>query len=94
MMTQSRREEIHYYDTKSFLLSGIMEIAQTAFGPALKETKFGDYREVDGFLLPTQIGWQVQVSTGMIHYSSIEVNAVEESALKMPNPPLRKKNKT
>jgi len=84
MMTQSRREEIHYSDTNSFLLSGIMEIAQTGFGPASKQTKFGDYREFGGFLLPTQIGWHVQVSTGMIHYSSIEVNAVEASALKIP----------
>jgi hypothetical protein len=38
MMTQSRREEIHYYDTNSFLLSGIMEIVETGFGPALKQT--------------------------------------------------------
>jgi hypothetical protein len=84
MMTQSRREEIHYYDTNSFLLSGIMEVAQTGFGPALKETKFGDYREFGGFLLPTRIGWQSVNTSGTIRYNSIELNDVEESALKMP----------
>jgi len=87
MMTQSRREEIHYYDTNSFLLSGIMEIEETGFGPALKQTKFGNYRELGGFLLPTQVAWQSQIRSGTIQYSSIEVNAVEESALKMPIQP-------
>ncbi len=50
----------------------------------LKRTGFDGYREFGGFLLPTQIGWQSQISTGMIRYGSIEVNAVEESDLKMP----------
>ncbi len=84
IMTKSRREEIHYYDTNSFLLSGIMEIVETGFGPVLKQTKFGDYREFGGFLLPTRLAWQSPVSSGLIQFVSIEVNGVEESALKMP----------
>ncbi|HEY3860335.1 MAG TPA: hypothetical protein VGO59_00485 [Verrucomicrobiae bacterium] len=83
-MTKCRREEIHYYDASSFLLSGIMEVVETEFGKALKQTTFGDYREFAGFLMPTRIGWQSPVGNGTIKYHSIEVNTVEESALKMP----------
>jgi len=88
LMTQSRREEIHYYDTNSFLLAGIMEFFQTDYGPVLTRTSFDDYREFGGFLLPTRIGWQSDTSSGTIRYSSIELNHVEESALKMPARPV------
>lgn len=84
MMTKCRREEIHYYDTNSFLLSGIMEIVETGFGPALKKTKFGDYREFDGFLLPTRLAWQSPASSGLVQFASIEVNGVDDSSVKMP----------
>jgi len=88
LMTQSRREENHYYDTKSFLLAGVMEFSQTDYGSVLTRTSFDDYRECGGFLLPTRIGWQSDTSSGTIRYSSIELNNVEESALKIPARPV------
>lgn len=84
LVTQSRREGIHYYDTNSFLLAGIIGFSQTDYGPVLTRTSFEDYREFGGFLLPTRIGWQSDTSSGTIRYCSIELNDVEESALKMP----------
>jgi hypothetical protein len=84
VVTQSRREENHYYDTNSFLLAGVMEISQTEYGPVLRRISFDDYRKFGGFLLPTQIDWQSNTTSGTIRYSSIELNDVKESALKMP----------
>ena len=84
LMTQTRREENHYYDTNSFLLAGVMAFSQTDYGAVLTRTSFDDYREFGGFLLPTRIDWQSDNSAGMIRYSSIELNDLEEPALKRP----------
>jgi hypothetical protein len=61
-----------------------MEIVETGAGAALKQTKFGDYRKFDGFLMPTRLAWQSSAGNGVIQYLSIEVNGVEESAFQMP----------
>jgi hypothetical protein len=81
------RDKIHYYefyDTKSFLLLGVIESTEAGSGPELKQTCFGGYRKFNGFLLPTRLTGRSQLSNWQIHFESFELNKVEESALKMP----------
>jgi len=84
LVTSSNQEETHYYDTTSFLLVGIVGNVESEVGPTLQMTTLGNYREFGGFQFPMRIGWQTHSSRGVVHYSSIEVNAVRPSTFQLP----------
>jgi hypothetical protein len=92
LVTRSGREQLQYYDTATFLLAGIIETEETELGPAPQRTSFRDYRQFGGFLFPMSIS--IQLSLGktvqyiLTEFSSVEVNGVEESDVRMPSGPI------
>jgi hypothetical protein len=81
---KSGHQRTRYYDTNTFLLAGSIFTMDQYYGSSLFKYTYGDYREFGGFKLPTRIGWQSKWSRGVAEYESIELNAVDESALQMP----------
>jgi hypothetical protein len=92
LVTRSGREQMQYYDIATFLLAGIIGTEETEFGPAAQRTSFSDYRQFGGFLFPMRTIMQQAggkaVQYVVTEFSSVEVNGVEESAVKMPSGPL------
>jgi CubicO group peptidase (beta-lactamase class C family) len=91
LVTKSGLEEIHYYNKSNFLLAGLMARVETDAGPAWSKTSFGEYRPVGGFRFPmfisvwSQSGTQPLPRCISVEFSSIEINRVEDSAVKMPS---------
>ncbi|MDB6125427.1 MAG: hypothetical protein JWQ71_4420 [Pedosphaera sp.] len=87
LVTKSGRQKTHYYDAANFLLSGTMETVEIGGAPTLLKKSFADYREFGGFKFPMRQCSQTQFSKEVMQYGSIEVNRVEDLALKMPVQP-------
>ncbi len=80
----SGHEKMHYYDTNNFLFIGSTFTMDSYYGSSPFRYSYGDYKEFNGFKLPTRIGWQSKWSKGEVHYDSMELNSVEESAIQTP----------
>lgn len=85
VVTQTQHEYFHYYDATNFLLAGIFARATTENGPSWVKSTFGDYRKFDGFKLPTRIVSQRDQEPVFyrLRVSSVEINRVKESELRM-----------
>ena len=75
-------EEIHYYDTASYLLAGIVEFS--AANKTWVMTTLRDYRDFGGFKFPTWTEGRRRWNKYVVRLSSIEVNTVEDSVFQMP----------
>lgn len=83
MVTQTHHEYFHYYDATHFLLAGVFASATAPGGPSWVKTTFGDYRAVDGFLLPARIVSQSDAVCYRLQFSSVKINTVKERDLRM-----------
>ncbi len=83
VVSPSHHEYFEYYEKANFLLAGGFAPAPTQGEASWIKTTFGDYRAVDGFLLPMRIVSQDDKGRHQIQFSTVEINTVKEKDLRM-----------
>ena len=88
MVNGSGREETNYYNATNFLLAGVLERAIIDSNLVPLTTSFTDYGKFSGFLFPTRYRCRSDWLECVVRIKSVEVNCVDASTFKMPEPPV------
>jgi CubicO group peptidase (beta-lactamase class C family) len=87
LITQSGREETHYYNVSNYLLAGVLEKVTVETKPVWCIMSFTEYRKFAGFRFPTRCRFRLEESEWVVRLNSVQVNCVNGSVFKMPAAP-------
>lgn len=84
LVTQSGREQTHYYNSTNYLLAGSSQKVTIDSGPTLLRTSFLEYQDAAGFWFPKRIRWSTDESEWVVRITSLKVNGVGAAEIRMP----------